>query len=159
MKINKTSGMEEFYPGITQKGKEVYALLFKKGICVCLSIILRLEIWLAIQPCNHNGEKRNSFDLSVLLQCPSHLAFPRKFEGWFVLDNTRCKAKQPSEPIILYVPILMVKDFSAGYAHTGREGISQLCPSNNKYNANSKRNSCGQSSPPNAVSKVSRQGI
>lgn len=36
--------MEEFYPGITQKGKEVYALLFKKGICVRLSIILRLEI-------------------------------------------------------------------------------------------------------------------
>lgn len=82
--------------------------------------------------------KRSHFDLSVVLQCPSHLAFPRKFEGWFVLNNTRCKAKQPCEPIILYVPILMVKDFSAGYAHIGREGTSQLCPTNNEHNANSK---------------------
>lgn len=53
--------MEDFYPGITQKGKELYVLLFNKGICVGLSIILRLEIWHTIEPCNHNVVKKELF--------------------------------------------------------------------------------------------------
>lgn len=61
------------------------------------------------------------FDLSVVIQCPPHLAFPRKFEGWFVLNNTGCEAKQFCEPIIFYVTILMVKDFSAVRARREKE--------------------------------------